>query len=132
VLNPAWVYGNGLFVFCLTHTIWNIHGVATNSVCRELDGTSFVVDETEPNTITGRSPHHPHDGEFWMICMGYAPLDLRRILSRYPRKNEVPPPADLLAASAEAAMKVLSKLQTEKAGEKAADKIHEAKTAERK
>ena len=94
--------------------VWNLHGVVTHAVYSEPDGSSFTLDETEPNTITGRNPHHEHDGEFWLLCMGYAPLDIRPILSRYPRSNEVPPPPDLLAASAEAAKKVLSKLQAEK------------------
>jgi len=113
-LNPAWIYGNGLYVFCLTHSVWNMHGFVTNAVCSEPDGSSFTLGETEPNTITGRSPHHEHGGEFWIICTGYAPLDLRRILSRYPRSNEIPPPANLLIASADAASEVLSRLAAER------------------
>ena len=80
-----------------------------------LNGRTFIVlTRMNSNTITGRSPHHAHDSEFWLLCMGYAPLAIRRILSRYPRSNEVPPPPDLSAAIAEAAKKVLSKLEAEK------------------
>jgi hypothetical protein len=113
-LNPAWVYGNGLYVYSLMHSVWNFHGFVTNAICTELDGSSFIIDETDPNTITGRSPHHEHSGEFWIICMGYAPLHLRHILSRYARSNEVLPPANLLIASADAASEVLRRLQAEK------------------
>lgn len=116
-LNPAWVYRNGLYVFCLAHSVWSLHGFVTNAVYSEPDGSSFVIDESVPNSITGRSPHHEHDGEFWIICMGLAPLELRRILSRYPRSHEIPPPANLLIASADAASEVLRRLQAEKTRE---------------
>jgi hypothetical protein len=80
-LNPGWAYRTELYVFCLEHRQWNQHGLAT-TVLKEEDGTTFAIDESTPGTITGRSPHHPHSGEFWISCNGFAPLDLRTILSR--------------------------------------------------
>jgi len=116
-LNPGWIYRDGLYVFCLAHSVWSLHGFVTNAVYSEPDGSSFVIDESAPNSITGRGPHHEHDGEFWIICMGYAPLDLRHIMSRYPRSHEIPPPADLLIASANAASEVLRRLAAERTRE---------------
>lgn len=113
-LNPAWIHGNGLYVFCREHATWNLHNFVTNAVCSEPDGSTFAIDESEPNSITGRSPHHEHDGEFWIICMGYAPLALRRVLSRYPRSQNPPPPTDLLVAAVTAAEGVLRQLQIDK------------------
>jgi hypothetical protein len=114
VLNPAWAHRTELYVFCLQHRQWNQHGLATTTVFKEEDGTTFAIDESTAGTITGRHPHHQHAGEFWICCNGFAPLDLRKILSNYRRSQKIPPSAQLLAASAKVAADVLHQLQIKK------------------
>jgi hypothetical protein len=67
-----------LWVYCYQHRLWNLHGLAPKCEVAEPDKTFFILDESEPGTITGRKPHHEHEGEFWIECRGYAPLDIRR------------------------------------------------------
>jgi hypothetical protein len=72
-------------VWCITHQLWNLHGLAPRCNVTESDGTFFLLDESNPGEITGRKPHHDHAGEFWIECQGYAPLDIRRkIFARKP------------------------------------------------
>jgi hypothetical protein len=70
-----------LWVYCYQHRLWNLHGLAPKCEVAEPDGTLFILDESEPGTITGPKPHHDHAGEFWIECRGYAPLDIRRKIS---------------------------------------------------
>lgn len=113
-LNPGWAYRTELYVFCLEHHQWNQHGLNTSRVLVEDDGTAFAIDESTAGTITGRHPHHQHAGEFWICCNGFATLNLRKILSHYPRSQKTPPSAQSLAASAKVAADVLHQLQIEK------------------
>jgi hypothetical protein len=67
-----------LWVWCIAHQVWNLHGLGPKCKVTESDGSFFVLDESNPGEITGRKPHHDHPGEFWIECRGYAPLDIRR------------------------------------------------------
>ncbi len=66
------------WVWCITHQLWNLHGLAPKCKVMESDGSFFVLDESNPGEITGRKPHHDHAGEFWIECRGFASLEIRR------------------------------------------------------
>ena len=91
--NPAvisaivYAIDHSLWTSCLQHKTWDRHGLSTNARMAEPDGTFFVIDESEPGTITGRSPHHKHEGEYWIECCGFAAIQTRMAIAR--RKSPI-------------------------------------------
>jgi hypothetical protein len=74
----GYAIGQNLWVWCIMHQLWNLHGLAPKCEVAEPDGTFFILDESEPGTIAGRKPHNDHPGEFWIECCGFASLEIRR------------------------------------------------------
>ena len=86
----GYAINQSLWIWCIAHQLWNLHGLGPKCNVTESDRSVFVFDESNPGEITGRKPHHDHAGEFWIECRGNASLDIRRkIFARKPPKRQL-------------------------------------------
>jgi hypothetical protein len=80
-----------LWVYCYQHRLWNLHGLAPKCEVAEPDKTFFILDESEPGTITGRKPHHEHEGEFWIVVVTHPWTSAAKSSPESRRKTRIRP-----------------------------------------